>query len=142
MSLHKDFSKVLKINGIKETDAILSTKVTDLHALDIADAHCSEWASLLVVLGIENSSSVKKDIEKKHVGDAKEQRKEFFEVWKKQKGKEATYKVLINALLQIKQRSDAEYICNLLKDSTDANPQESEGIIANNHRLHFSFSHR
>ena len=112
--LHKDFSKILKIYHLKENDAVLDNKVSIVHATEIAAHHCHEWRRLLVFLFSEDEepNSIKKDIEK--VEGPQQQRDEFFNVWKKKKGKEATYKALISALLHIGCREDAEVVCKIL----------------------------
>ena len=113
--LHEDFSKILKRCNLKENDAVLDNEVSTLHATEIAAHHCHEWGRLLVYLFSENEKpdSIKKDIEKK-VGEPQQQREEFFNVWIKKKGNDATYKALISALLHISCRADAEFVCKIL----------------------------
>ena len=55
-----------------------------------------------------------------------EKRVTFFKRWKRQKGSQATYKVLISALLQTKRREDAECVCELLKKFTPRKTKRTE----------------
>ncbi len=49
------------------------------------------------------------------VRDEERRRNKFFSGWQSEKGADANYKNLINALLVIGCRRDAEYVCGLLK---------------------------
>ncbi len=117
-------SRVLKHYGLNETDKILYTEVSEAHIQEIAEAHCREWPRLPVFLCMENPRKVPKDIED-DVRGAKKQRVKFFDVWKTEKKTDATYYALINALVSIKEREDAEFVCSLL-EKADV-PQGKEG---------------
>ena len=45
-----------------------------------------------------------------------DRRRGFFATWKETKQNEATYRMLVHALLEINQRPDAENICKLLAE--------------------------
>ena len=53
--------------------------------------------------------------------DESDKRYDFFIVWKEKKGAEATYKALVNALLLVDCKNDAEYLCQkaLSKPNTE-----------------------
>ncbi len=119
---HQQFSRVLELSGLNENDDILHTEVSDAHIQKIAEAHCREWQNLPVHLSMKNTRTVAKDI-KKNISGVKEQTEEFFDVWKTKKGNDATYYALINALLHIQQRADAEFVCGLLKEAAADGPQ-------------------
>lgn len=126
---HKDLSSTLKRYGLGEGDAILCRQVSYGHSQEIAVAHCRQWMWLPVRLDMENPQIVKEDIEREYQG-ARERTQRFFNAWREQKGKEATYKVLINALLHINRKADAEFVCQLLEDFSGEDPQDSEkGIM-------------
>ena len=93
-------------------DQDLDKVISDLHLQAIAQTSDINWKSLPSRLGLQDD--VAKDIDK---GFTKEfdKRQEFFQQWKRFKGSEATYRSLVKALLDINQRHNAEYVCELLR---------------------------
>ena len=80
------------------------------------------------VLKMKRPDTVVGDIECE-VGKEEERRARLFSRWQSEKGAHASYKQLINALLEIECMQDAEYVCWLIR-STVANkvsPKVLEG---------------
>ena len=124
---HEELNSFLAKKGLKGKEAILATKVTDIHAEKIAAAHCLKWTSLLVYLDFEDPRAKRQDIDATYTTPQKK-REGFFDVWLERD--DATYKALINALLHIGQRADAEFVCQLLlNDPPIPNPVQTEGMI-------------
>ena len=78
----------------------------------IADTYCREWRKLRSQF--EMPSIVEHDIDHSAT-DEENKRRDFLLKWKRVKGSAATPKALINALLEIKCRDDAEGVCQLLQ---------------------------
>ena len=89
-----------------------SKPVSDKHIDMISQSFCDRWRSLPSHLDVP--TIVAKDLERRQFVDESERRSSFFSKWKGIKGREATYKKLIIALLDIKCREDAEGVCKLL----------------------------
>jgi hypothetical protein len=111
MAEHSDLSSVLNDFKISEADSKL--QISDYHLQKISRSYCEDWRKLPIFLGIE--AIVVKDIDRENKSEY-EKRSSFFEIWKKMRGRQATYRSLINGLLEIKSRIDAESVCRLLKD--------------------------
>ena len=64
--------------------------------------------------------------------DDDEKRHIIFKTWKKEQGSKATYTKLMKALLRMKCREDAKYICELLKNADSVQPllQEQSNALA------------
>jgi hypothetical protein len=128
MAEHPDMRSVTEYFRLSETDCNL--QVTDVHVEKISSSYCEKWRSLPPYLKME--AIVAKDIDREHPGsDESEKRGSFFKKWKETRGLEATYRSLINALLETKCRGDAEGVCELLKKHTSmpshrAEPQQTE----------------
>ena len=105
---------------LKEED--VNEQVTDLHIHEISRSHCKKWKSLPAYLEMEGI--VASDIDKKPI-EEDEKRCDFFSKWKKEKGSEATYKVLIGALLKMRCKEDAESVCEMISHSASST---SKGI--------------
>ena len=100
-------------------------KITNEHIDDISRNSCSKWKSLPAHLEL-NPITVK-DIDERGNHPGEEKRKEFFTTWKSKKGSKATYKILIQALLNIDCREDAEYVRELLKNADqDEHPDDPQ----------------
>ena len=87
--------------------------ISDLSLEDIARSSCRKWRDLpsrLVLPGI-----LVEDIDRSGTGEG-EKRLNFFREWKQMRGFDATYKRLIGALLDIRCREDAEFVCRLVRD--------------------------
>ena len=97
--------------GLSEEDC--NQQISDLSLEDIAHSSCRKWRDLpsrLVLPGI-----LVEDIDRSGTGEG-EKRLNFFREWKQMRGFDATYKRLIEALLDIHCREDAEVVCRLLRD--------------------------
>ena len=97
------------------TADICSEQISDVHLEQISHSHCEDWRRLPPHLELETIMA--SDIDRKQVAED-EKRQEFFFAWKKTNGSGATYKNLIEALLKIGCKQDAESICMLLQVST------------------------
>ena len=106
-------------------DQELDKVISDLHLDDIAQTRCTYWKFLSSRLRLQDV--VAKDIDKDFPTES-EKRREFFQQWKQRKGSEATYRSLVKALLDINQRRDAEYVCNLLRQADASSSVASSGI--------------
>ena len=95
------------------TEAHISKQISDAHLDEVAQ-FCLDWQKLPSHLKMEDRIAA--DTESDHAKQ-EERRCEFFRTWKEQNGFDATYKILIRALLEIGCRSDAERVCKLLKAS-------------------------
>ena len=102
-------SSLLEQYQLEEED--VSKQVTDLHIDKISHSHCKKWKSLPAYLKMERI--IASDIDTKPI-EEEEKRKNFFFKWQDEKGSKATYKVLIEALLEMKCKEDAESVCKLL----------------------------
>ena len=86
-------------------------KVSDVHILDLSMKHCKKWRSLPAFLDMDQISV--SDLQYA-MGSESDKRKLFLEKWQQEKGSDATYRVLMAALLSVQCRDEAEYICNVL----------------------------
>lgn len=98
--------------------------VRDIDVDKISRSCCKDWERLPPYL--EMKKIVVNDINREG-GSEEGKRRKFFTEWIEEKGREATYKKLIGALLQIGCRNDAEKICKLLQSSlqpvSDSTPE-------------------
>ena len=94
------------------SDKECSKQVSDIHLQKLTRTHITKWRLLPPILGLEEA--MKDDIDHES-GDEGEKQYKFFTGWKEMQGADATYKALINALLKIGCRSDAEYVCQLMQ---------------------------
>ncbi len=108
-----DLSSTLQRYHLSESDIL--QPVSNIHLQEISRSHCRKWRSLPVALDMENHL-IWEDIELE-VRDEERRRNTFFSRWQSEKGADANYKKLINALLVIGCRQDAEYVCELLKNT-------------------------
>ena len=72
-------------------DQILS----DIHIDEIASNYLTDWQKLRPYLGLNRPQE--QQIRRSFPGDYKEQKREFLDVWKQEKGNEATYRAFIKA---------------------------------------------
>ena len=97
------------------TEEHYNKQVTNIHLEELSRSGCKLWKSLPPHL--ELKTIVAEDID-----DCREdpgmKRYKFLLKWKDMKGLGATYRQLINALLKIECRQDAEKLCDMLKKST------------------------
>ena len=115
------------VDHYKLTEDHISQQISDAHLDEVAQ-FCLDWRKLTSHLKMQ--TSIVADIERDHVKQ-EERRCEFFRTWKQQNGFDATYKILIGALLERERRDDAERVCKLLKTSLTQHapvtpPQPSE----------------
>ena len=92
-------------------------QISDSHLEEFSRTHCKDWRRLPSHLGMDKA--VADDID--HDGkEEKERRYNFLTKWKDEKGVDATYKSLTNALTWISCRNDAEYLCELMQRGESA----------------------
>lgn len=96
--------------------------VSDSLLEKFCQSHCEKWRLLTACLKMKAIAA--KDIDRGSK-DEDEKRLSFFRRWKHEKGFDATYKVLISALLDIDCRGDAESVCKLMKKSLSDIPQHA-----------------
>lgn len=120
------------MNLLNVPESACNEKITNVHLQEIALKRCRKWRDLLVLLDMEKTEA--DDLDRKQISET-EKIKEFLEKWKQVNGSEATYKALMNALLKIQYRDDAEFVCKLAfeskqpqdkKDETDSPSMTSE----------------
>ena len=92
-------------------------QVTDVHLEELTRAHFGKWRFLPPHLGLNNT--MKDDIDRKP-GDEREKRNNFLIEWKNRMGAKATYRALINGLLKIECKSDAEFVYQLIQPDPKA----------------------
>lgn len=109
------------------TQDCCNRQITKIHVGDISRNVCRRWKSLVAYLGMRGI--VVSNIEHEPMNE-EERRQNFFSQWKNDKGSEATYMVLIDALLRINCRSDAEYVCGLLQNPANTNLHEAPSTSA------------
>ena len=118
MEKHPTFPEVIEHCGLTEKDC--NKPVSDAHLECISRSSYTSWKSLPAHLGLETIVAEDADHSQVH---PEEKRVEFFRQWKKRKGSGATYSQLINALLKINCREDAEKVCQII--SQDVQPSNS-----------------
>ena len=93
---------------LKDCDEVVS----DIHIGVISREYCMKWYDLYPYLKLKeiDVNNVKRDYH-----DEVEKKGAFFSLWRHSQGSDATYTSLIQALLQIKCKKDAESICKLLQ---------------------------
>ncbi len=87
--------------------------VTQLHLYDISRSCCKNWTWLGPHFKI---SETEIDDIKKNCGEEKDKRLQFFQLWSEKEGSDATYYKLIISLLKLEEKSNAEFVFQLLKD--------------------------
>ncbi len=123
LAQHTDLSSTLQRYHLSESDVF--QQVSNVHLQEISRSHCRKWRSLPVALDMENHL-IWEDIQRE-VPDEEERKNKFFSRWQSEKGADASYKNLVNALLVTGCRQDAEYVCGLLKHTEP--PREFEGKL-------------
>ncbi len=86
--------------------------ISDQDLDQISSSCCKEFRKLSSHLGMKEIDV--NDIERDGKSES-EKRDAFFKKWKEMKGCNATYRVLIAALMNINCREDAESVCKVLK---------------------------
>ena len=78
----------------------------------IARDHLTQWEKLHPFLGLNRAQ--KKEIARSYPGDYGLQKQECLEVWKEERGREATYRALISAAEEAKDQQLADNIRDML----------------------------
>ena len=86
--------------------------ISDRDLAVIARDHLTDWENLQPFLGL--SRAQKKEISKSFPGDYGKQKRECLEVWKEERGREATYRALISAAEEAKDQQLADNIRDML----------------------------
>ena len=127
-------SSLMEQYQIPEEDC--NRQIRDIHLEEISQSHCEKWRSLPSHLKMK--TIIKKDIDRESKSED-EKRLAFFERWQQERGSDATYKALINALLKISCRQDAEKVCELLQKFLST-PEQSAASEAPNSRKDYEIS--
>jgi hypothetical protein len=109
------------------SEKVSSQQVSDIHIKEISQAYCGKWRQLPPYLGVKTIDA--KDIDR-GPGDEEEKRSNFLNKWKDVKGLNATYKVLIGALLDTRCRNDAEGVCKILQAASSSTAGASPSSTA------------
>ena len=96
------------VGGLKEDD-----EISDRDLAVIARDHLSDWENLQPFLGL--SRVQKKSIANSYPRDYEKQKRECLEVWKEERGREATYRALISAAEEARDQLLADNIRDMLK---------------------------
>jgi len=103
-------------------------EITDIHISDFCLSGCTKWRLMAPNLGLTESDV--SDIKHDSLNE-EEMRPNFLFKWRNKKGRDATYTALINALLKLGCRKDAELVCQLLQQSIATPTQPSFVSTAN-----------
>ena len=101
--------------------------ISDIHLQMIASSRAIKWKFLPAVLEMANPTVVLSDIGGEGGRPPDQMRADFFGRWQSEKGSDASYKNLVNALLQINCKQDAEYVCELLLSTSSTTLKHPEG---------------
>lgn len=112
------------ISTFQLSEDSIAAPVSDMHIQEISRSHCRKWRDLPAPLEMEDHHP--DDIEHDFAKEV-DRRKEFLKAWQSEKGSDANYKKLISGLLVIKCKQDAEYVCGLLRSTTN---QDQEGNLS------------
>ena len=112
LSERGDLSATLQRYELNESEVTKS--VSPIHLQQISRSRCRKWRLLPAALGMENDH-IWEDIQRE-VDDEEGRRNTFFSRWQSEKGSDANYKSLINALLRIGCKQDAEFVCGLMSN--------------------------
>ena len=127
MEKHSTFLEVIEHYELTKEDC--NKPLRDAHLVSISRSSCTSWKSLPAHLGLE--AIVAEDADRSQA-DPEEKRLKFFRQWKKRKGSKATYSQLINALLKIDCRQDAEDVCQILSEPLTPSQTSSTTDTAGN----------
>lgn len=120
MSIMSDYQDLLERYDIADEDC--SKEITEKHLGMICSFLCVDWRQLPSCLDMK--ASVAQKIDRERVSEDEKERM-FFSKWLQNKGSGATYKTLINALLEKEDMQDAESVCKLLqKNHQDSSASE------------------
>ena len=79
----------------------------------IARDHLTDWENLQPFLGLNRAQ--KKEITNSYPRDYGKQKRESLEVWKEERGREATYRALISAAEEARDKELADNIRDMLE---------------------------
>ena len=102
----------------------MGRQITDAHIASFSQNSGSKWRLMPTSLGMK--TIVAEDIDHNYSNSEDEKRHDFFTRWKRLKGSQATYKALIDALLTINRKEDADHVYELLMKSS----QDKETVTA------------
>ena len=102
------------IKHYKLTEAACNREITEEFIASISQSFCDGWRKLPGILHVR--MNVVEEIENKHRNDEWLCKIGFFRHWKQSQGPDATYKMLIGALLKIDCMGDAHNVCKLLQE--------------------------
>lgn len=128
VSYHPELKSTLQLFQLSLNDDSIMLPVSHSHLQDISKSHCLKWRYLPVALEMKNPKAIVNDIERGGKPES-EMRADFFSEWQSEKGSDASYKWLINALLEINCKGDAEHVCALVKEQM----KSSQGIYCLGH---------
>ena len=111
------------LNRYRLQSADIDVKIHDKHVDKLAKICFNNWKELY-------SLRMKaKDIEIIETNKSEAKAKLFLCTWKQRNGTDATYKCLIDALLEIEHREDAESVCEILM--SEKKSSESSAALEN-----------
>ena len=116
---------MLSHHGLK--DEYYNCVISDQHLQEIARECCEQWRLLPPYLDVPKIWT--SDLDRTPIPQ-EEKRCTFFEKWKSEKKHDATYRSLIDALLKIECKEDANHVCELLKCSPPPPGFNFQPIIA------------
>ena len=95
--------------GLSKDD--LKQEISDTDIDNICRAYCTKWRNLYAHLGLERTFVVNAE---RDGYDEADKKAHFFRAWKGEEASDTTFGKLIDALMQIKCKQDAEGVCKLL----------------------------
>ena len=118
-------SSLLMFYNLKEEDWHHRFLENDLEIF--ARCRCSDWKSLPDILGVDKRLADSPPPQPSRDDDSdyefpsmRDRKQEFFTHWRRVKGRDATYKKLIDALIEIKSWHGTDRVCRLLRSSLSA----------------------
>ena len=90
--------------------------ITEIHCDKISRNIGLQWRRLPAYVGLESETLIN-DIDKLSIGE-EDKRGKFLSKWKERKGSDVTYKNLIEALVEMGCRNDAEHVKELVRPVT------------------------
>ncbi len=93
------------------SEEYFNKEISDVHLDQISRSYCGKWRELYCYLELDEILVSDMD---HMIGSEEEKRRKFFAQWKEKKGSDVTYRRLLDALLEIGCRKDAEAICKLI----------------------------
>lgn len=110
---------------------LLDEEVKDEHIEEIARDYLTDWEKLRPYLGL--SRAREKGIRRSFPGDYGQQKREFLDVWKEEKGHEATFRAFIQAAEEMKHRLLADKVMAMLQKLQISRASSSGGMSCARH---------